>query len=618
MHKRIKEIIYQFTRDFDINKLTDEERVKYAQSIINSLISSDVIDSEMPSNILGVDINWGYGGKKDSIIEEVYNSFGAIQDLKKSRNKPIDIKMPKNLKVSYNEFNKSIRLSWSEVSSSIGYRVIRNFNQQNEKTVLNGSVGYSKKDGKIVFIDDVGDDKEHTYIVVALSNDQSESEVQTPKIGKAFWRAEKPTNFKASKNEGKECIYLEWDKMPHATGYTIKRDGSVIVENYKETSYTDVVNDNSKHHYSIKSNGESEISDSNFTKEKIGKGYSLAQVPDDIKVSRNKLLEAIEITWDHSNGAKSYTIERDGKTIVKSTTKTSYVDNVGDDKEHSYRVSANGEVVEANSDYSPEFYGKGYSIAEVPQLSASYDTQELKVVLDWPKVYNAKSYTIKRGDEIIANKITQNSYVDNIKDDKEHYYSIMSEGVVEEANSDYSDKVVGRGYRKLAKPKNVSATSYVLEQAVKITWSGVYEAKSYSVKRGSKIVKTGLSDTQYIDSTGDDESYIYRVLAEGHVSAANSQWSDAVNGRGYVKVPAPKNVAISQGDGFIKISWPDVKRAISYTIKKDGKTLKIQHDTSFYIDEVDDTEEHIYEIKSNGVVGHADSEYSLPVHGRAK
>lgn len=619
MHKRIKEIIYQYVNDFDIDNLSDEERVKYAQSLINSLISTNTLEKGLISNVLGADIKWGYGGTNDSVVEIVYNGFGIVKDLKKARKKDIGIRMPKGISISWDEFDRSIKLSWDEVESAFGYRIIRDFNTQIEKTILDGSSGFNNNDGKLTLVDNVGDDHVHTYVIVAISsNDNEKYDVSFPKEGKAFHKASVPTNLKASNNTLNRAIEISWDKSPYAVAYTIKRDGSIIVANHKSTSYIDEVRDDKEHKYQVKSEGSIDSADSRYTNPKVGKGYSSTTPPENTKASVNKLKESVELTWDKIENAKSYRIERDGE-VVKSNHKSElFIDKVGDNKNHTYRVMSEGVVEDANSVYSSEFVGRGYSIAKQPKPSASYNKRELSVLISWKQADYASSYVIRRDGEILS-EVESTSYIDKVGDSKEHFYDVMSKGVVDGAESDYSETVIGKGYRKAKKPFNVYATSNVLEKAVRIRWDST-EDYVYSIKRDDKIIISKLSGNEFIDNVGDGNSHTYRVMSEGEVLLANSQWSSAVNGRGYVKAQPVKNfhATYDKYEGEIVLTWDKSKDAVGYTIKKDEKILIIKYEDTTYTDTVNDSEEHTYEIKSNGIVGQADSDFSSQVLGRSK
>lgn len=619
MHKRIKEIIYQYVNSFDIDNLSDEERVKHAQSLINSLISTNTLEKGLISNILGADIKWGYGGTNDSVVEIVYNGFGVVKDLKKARKKDIGIRMPKGISISWDDFDRSIKLTWDEVESAFGYRIIRDFNTQNEKTILNGSSGYNNNDGKLTFVDNVGDDHIHTYVVVAISsNDNEKYDISFPKEGKAFHKANVPTGLKASKNTLNKAIEISWDKAPHAAAYTIKRDGSIIVANHRSTSYIDEVRDDKEHKYQVKSEGFTNLADSRYTNPKIGKGYSSTTPPENPKASVNKLKESVELTWEEVENAKSYRIERDGDVIRSNYRDTLFVDKVGDNKNHTYKIMSEGVVEDANSVYSSEFTGRGYSVARQPKPSASYNKRELSVLISWKQADYASSYVIRRDGEVLS-EVESTSYVDKVGDNKEHFYDVMSKGVVDGAESDYSGKVIGKGYRKAKKPFNIYATSNVLDRAVKIEWDSV-EDHVYSVKRDDKIIISKLSGNEFVDNVGDGDSHTYRVMSEGEVLLANSQWSSAVNGRGYVKTSPVKNfhATYDKHEGEIVLTWDKSKGAVGYTIRKDGKTLVIKHEGTTYTDIVGDSDEHTYEIKSNGIVGQADSDFSNPVSGRGK
>jgi hypothetical protein len=81
---RLKKIEYQVLRGIPEGLLTDEIRLRVARAIVDSVIDDDtaVVDSEMPEDILGVDLDWGAGSAaNDAVVGFSIGSLSETADL---------------------------------------------------------------------------------------------------------------------------------------------------------------------------------------------------------------------------------------------------------------------------------------------------------------------------------------------------------------------------------------------------------------------------------------------------------------------------------------------------------------------------------------------------------
>lgn len=79
---RLKKIEYQLLKDWEADTFSDGKRVSIVQGIVNAVIDSadQVIDSEMPTSILGVDLDWSTGELDDAIVTYSAGPFTIVQD----------------------------------------------------------------------------------------------------------------------------------------------------------------------------------------------------------------------------------------------------------------------------------------------------------------------------------------------------------------------------------------------------------------------------------------------------------------------------------------------------------------------------------------------------------
>ena len=81
---RLKKIEYQVLRGIPEGLLTDEIRLRVARAIVDSVIDDDtaIVDSEMPEDILGVDLDWGAGSAaNDAVVGFSIGSLSETADL---------------------------------------------------------------------------------------------------------------------------------------------------------------------------------------------------------------------------------------------------------------------------------------------------------------------------------------------------------------------------------------------------------------------------------------------------------------------------------------------------------------------------------------------------------
>jgi len=83
---RVKRIEYQLLKQFDISSFSDEQLVYLAQGILNALIDELdlIIDSEMPTSLLSVELDWSAGGANDHIVRFIKGNVSINQDLRES------------------------------------------------------------------------------------------------------------------------------------------------------------------------------------------------------------------------------------------------------------------------------------------------------------------------------------------------------------------------------------------------------------------------------------------------------------------------------------------------------------------------------------------------------
>ena len=276
--KRLEQIVYQYIKSnaiFDMGSLTPIKRLRHAQNLVNALVvdGATINRNTLPTQLLGVGMDWSEEPGSYEVALTI-GDFIVLQDLR-HLNAALRIRQPTGLQATYNDLEEQVSLSWDAVGDASGYRVIRNPGAE-EVIVLDGDTGFSVDNGVATFIDNVGDNLEHDYVVIALaSNGLDHSEFTTPVQGKGYSMATVPTGLTASFNDYEEQVDLTWNASDNATGYTIRRDGAVIESNHQSTTYTDTTGDNETYTYTVRANGEVAAANSAFSSGVQGRGYSV-------------------------------------------------------------------------------------------------------------------------------------------------------------------------------------------------------------------------------------------------------------------------------------------------------------------------------------------------------
>ncbi len=81
---RLKKIEYQISKRYDIGSMSDGQLVYLAQSVINAILDLEnedqVIDTQMPTELFSVTLDWSAGEVNDAIVELSKGSFTITQD----------------------------------------------------------------------------------------------------------------------------------------------------------------------------------------------------------------------------------------------------------------------------------------------------------------------------------------------------------------------------------------------------------------------------------------------------------------------------------------------------------------------------------------------------------
>ncbi|NDI36498.1 kelch repeat-containing protein [Chengkuizengella sediminis] len=231
-------------------------------------------------------------------------------------------------------------------------------------------------------------------------------------------------------------------------------------------------------------------------------------------------------------------------------------------------VDSNNNLLNSVEVYTP------ISIPNMPinLIASSNDSQ---VSLTWNEVENTDSYIVKRAFtsggpyEIIAENVTETSYIDvTVENDVTYYYVVSSVNVdIESENS----------IEAAATPKLPTTSSNLILMAgdaeVNLTWSAVENATNYIVKRSLtsegpyNVIAENITETSYLDLTVENGvTYYYVILSVNNLEEiGNSNEASATPGSSGTSLA---NLTARAEDSRVYLSWEAIEGVESYTIKR--------------------------------------------------
>ncbi|MBP2000772.1 alpha-tubulin suppressor-like RCC1 family protein [Paenibacillus shirakamiensis] len=135
---------------------------------------------------------------------------------------------------------------------------------------------------------------------------------------------------------GKDYVTVTWEKVQGAQGYDVELDGQVVVNNFEDTTYRDILLDSfTPHTYRVRATTDAVQGD-------WSKMVTLATLPDFPAAPQNIQLSSsgsiVNVTWDADPTAQGYDIEVDGK-VEDMGMHTSYQHRrIAKGSEHKYRI----------------------------------------------------------------------------------------------------------------------------------------------------------------------------------------------------------------------------------------------------------------------------------------
>ncbi len=398
--------------------------------------------------------------------------------------------------------------------------------------------------------------------------------------------------FSATRND----ITITWGEIVGALGYDIELNGSVLVKEVNNTTYTCTnLGANNEYRIRIRTNNVSGVGNWSET-------YIVRTLPLPPATPTN--LQAIDVSnrsltlgWDWIVGSTGYRIEiNDNQIVVVEGTDTSqYIfENIEPDTEYTYRIAAFN--TGGDSPWSEKY--SVYTLPDPPEkpenlaASATINT----IMLFWNNAPRAENYKILADGVIV--------YTGS-------YTTFKHEGLDPVSKHTYRVKAVNRGYEsdwseevtittlpeKPVTPSSILASSD--NESISLSWYKVPYAEKYEVEiNGNKIVST---DIEAFTDTGllAGVKYTYRIRAI-NISGI-SEWSKEIS---VETLPENKdieitlaNVAAIVTNESILISWEAATIDGKYDIEVDGLLIDNGSDRTYNHTSLQPETYHTYKIR---------------------
>ncbi len=364
-----------------------------------------------------------------------------------------------------------------------------------------------------------------------------------------------PTNLTVT--PGSASTTLKWTASTSGspTSYSIYRgtatDGEATTPvgtvSGTTTTFTDTGLTNGKtYFYNVAANNSVGVSpDSNEVS--VSPGSTTAAPPAPTGLSANPSDGSIDLTWNPSAGATSYSVYRgttpggEGATPVGTTTSDSFTDNgLANGTGYYYTVAASNTAGASAKSAETNTVPTAAVVAPPVPFGVVVTPSSGQIGLQWTFEEGATSYRIYRGTSpggegaTALATTTSSSYTDtSVTSGVTYYYKITAlTGATESArSSEYSANTSGTGTAP-ATPVGVVATAG--NASVGLTWTASAGATSYSIYRGTSsggegATPVGTATTNSFTDTGltNGTTYYYTITASN--SAGTSAKSAEVH-----------------------------------------------------------------------------------------
>ncbi|QSX04826.1 hypothetical protein JYG23_08930 [Sedimentibacter sp. zth1] len=517
-----------------------------------------------------------------------------------------------------NKTNNSISLTWNSSQGAYVYDLLR-------ETVVNGSVTETKQIDNIMVTSytDTGllTNQTYRYKIRGKSNlttygNWSETAldvITTPN------RPSKVLGVKAALQSSN--INLSWTAQSEAVGYEI-----LINEQQKQYSQTNKINipftlPNKQYLLSVRCFNVCDTNNPYDTTKWTNEGewsepsiiYTSSNIPKNIVIN-NVTFDNVQFTWDKNNNPNSVLYKCSlykGDNLINESNEinTNSYSFSGLDAQTQYTVkvcSINSNGVKSSGIAEKVFSTKIAPPDAPSQLRSS--AKDKQITLSWEQSARAKFYIIKRDGVVIADKITDNKFLDTgLTPNTTYTYEIIASNESGVLVAKITQKTKGEAPTI---PDGIKFNRF--NTYTQVSWNEVNGANGYDIKCDGKIYNTELNTNFEHNGLTPGSVHTYSIRARNIFD--NGKWSTPVTIKTISSAPImPNGIELTATQTKINISWNSVNNADSYVVNIDGNEIRgisIPEYTYSFDPSVASESEHVVKIMAVNEGG--DSGYAAP------
>ena len=421
---------------------------------------------------------------------------------------------------------------------------------------------------------------------------------------------EAPTGLKAEARDGE--VVLTWNSAERATFYNVYVDGVLKESGIYDTTYTVTGLTNGTEYGFVVSAVSS--TDNEGDKSDVVTATPVKPAAPEVTPDAPAGLKAaagdgqVELTWNKSENAKSYTVYQDGKAIKTGLTDTKFtVTGLTNGTKYTFTVTATADKESAKSAEATATPVKPAAPEVTPDAPAGLKAAagDGQAELTWDKVENAKSYTVYQDGKSIKAGLTDTKFtVTGLTNGTKYIFTVTATADKESAQS--AEAAVTPAKAEVpevtpAAPTGLKAT--VGDGKVELTWDKVKNAKSYTVYQDGKFIKTGLTDTKFtVTGLTNGTKYTFTVTATADKESAKSAAVEVTPAKPTVTLPAPRGLKAKAGDEEVKLTWDKVDGATSYSVYMDGRLVKSGiTDTEYTVTGLKNNERYKFAVSGDAI-----------------
>ena len=484
----------------------------------------------------------------------------------------------------------TINLKWDLMINASSYNIYR------DDDLINTTSDNDYTDFKLKY------DNDYSYSIVALDHHKEEGAKPVSISARTHKEVKKIKKIKAE--AGESIVDLNWSKHELAELYKIYQNGS-LVDSTSSLKYTAKTEPGSENCFTVTA-----INKYGTEGPQSIPACDKAQFPPPLTIDLtigerySDDMNAITINWDLVEGASSYNIYRDGKTVT-NTKKTPYTDrDLEYGKEFVYEISSlsddglEGPLSEPFKRLTPSVHA---IIGQLVNEKGGEKIEEAKVFLYtennmlWEEYTAGANGKFKFENRIINGKYLIKAFGDGHGNNSE--YAGNGGKAIEVKSKDINIKIPlsTKGLR----PEMIAKRGV---QKVLVKWAKLPHAESYSVYKNNKAIADKIKDNKFIDNVAPGKFYEYHVRAWDLYDLEGPE-SNKVKQKSSYQFPT-LNFSIKSGDlktvgsgRVVNLDWVSVPNVETYALYRDSIKISTQNEL-IYIDSLKWGTEYRFKINS--------------------